>query len=145
MFKKNGGFTLVELIVVIAILAILAGVAVPAYSAYITNANESADNADLAAVKTAISSAMSFKGKAMADVDDYFCAKVENGTLTIDKVTAVGENPAVPQATIDEVFTQYTNFGGVTSVDLRAYTTLDQVQTELGITFGAYPAANPNP
>lgn len=38
MFKSNGGFTLVELIVVIAILAILAGVAVPAYSGYIAKA-----------------------------------------------------------------------------------------------------------
>ena len=38
MFKKNEGFTLVELIVVIAILAILAAVAVPAYSGYITKA-----------------------------------------------------------------------------------------------------------
>lgn len=41
--KKNGGFTLVELIVVIAILAILAGVAVPAYSGYVEKANQSAD------------------------------------------------------------------------------------------------------
>ena len=53
MFKKNGGFTLVELIVVIAILAILAGVAIPAYSGYITKANEAADVAVLDAVKTA--------------------------------------------------------------------------------------------
>ena len=38
MFKSNGGFTLVELIVVIAILAILAGVAIPAYTGYIEKA-----------------------------------------------------------------------------------------------------------
>ena len=54
MFKKNGGFTLVELIVVIAILAILAGVAVPAYSGYIAKAKEAADLTMLDSVKTAI-------------------------------------------------------------------------------------------
>ena len=53
MLKKNGGFTLVELIVVIAILAILAGVAVPAYSGYIAKANEAADYTMLDSVKTA--------------------------------------------------------------------------------------------
>ena len=53
MIKKNGGFTLVELIVVIAILAILAAIAVPAYSGYIAKANEAADLTQLDAIKTA--------------------------------------------------------------------------------------------
>ena len=53
MFKKNGGFTLVELIVVIAILAILAAVAVPAYSGYISKAQEANDMTLLDSVKTA--------------------------------------------------------------------------------------------
>ena len=63
MFKSNGGFTLVELIVVIAILAILAGIAVPAYSGYINKANESANQAAAVAVKTAVYAAYAENGK----------------------------------------------------------------------------------
>ena len=50
--KKNGGFTLVELIIVIAILAILSTGAIAGYSAYIKNANTSAVNAVLSDVST---------------------------------------------------------------------------------------------
>lgn len=57
MFKKNGGFTLVELIVVIAILAILAGVAIPAYTGYITKAKDAAAITELDAVATAVQGA----------------------------------------------------------------------------------------
>ena len=65
MFKKNGGFTLVELVVVIAILAILAGVAVPAYSGYIQKANDAAVVSELAALQTAAQSACAMNGKAL--------------------------------------------------------------------------------
>ena len=62
MFKKNGGFTLVELIVVIAILAILAGVAIPAYSGYITKAKDAQVVVDLDAVATAAQAANATAG-----------------------------------------------------------------------------------
>ena len=57
MFKKTGGFTLVELIVVIAILAILAGVAIPAYSGYIKKAQNVAVVTELDAIATAAQTA----------------------------------------------------------------------------------------
>lgn len=62
MFKKNGGFTLVELIVVIAILAILATVAVPAYSGYVKKANKAADEAEVVVVNQAIGAACAMNG-----------------------------------------------------------------------------------
>lgn len=66
MFKKTGGFTLVELIVVIAILAILAGIAIPAYSGYISKAEEAADTTTLSAIKTAAQAAMATDGAVTA-------------------------------------------------------------------------------
>ena len=57
MFKKNGGFTLVELIVVIAILAILAGVAIPAYSGYIKKAQDATVITELDAIATSAQAA----------------------------------------------------------------------------------------
>ena len=50
--KKNGGFTLVELIIVIAILAILSTGAIAGYSRYIQNANNTAIEAVLSDIST---------------------------------------------------------------------------------------------
>ena len=78
MFKKNGGFTLVELIVVIAILAILAAVAIPTYSKYISKANDSADLTALSAVKTAAMGALAAHGT----VSEVTVTVDENGTVS---------------------------------------------------------------
>jgi len=63
MFKKNGGFTLVELIVVIAILAILAGIAIPAYSGYIAKAKDAKVITELDAIATAAQAANATEGE----------------------------------------------------------------------------------
>ena len=92
MFKKNGGFTLVELIVVIAILAILAAVAVPAYNGYIGKANEAADTTALSAVKTAAQAHCATKGEVVkivvtaTDVD-IFLADGADADTDLDEVT----------------------------------------------------------
>ena len=74
MFKKTGGFTLVELIVVIAILAILAGVAIPAYSGYISKAQQAGDLTELNAIQTAVN--------AVFATEDYLPEKI-----TVTEVT----------------------------------------------------------
>lgn len=83
--KKNGGFTLVELIVVIAILAILAAIAVPAYSGYIQKANEAGDQTLLAAVNTAYAAACLENNKDMLSMGKpYPYIHVDPATGIID-------------------------------------------------------------
>ena len=100
MFKKNGGFTLVELIVVIAILAILAGVAVPVYSGYISKANEASDMTLLDSVKTAAVFAATEK-KADISVDEISVVVVKDATtgeVTSTTITAVDYTDGVKDA-----------------------------------------------
>lgn len=89
MFKKNGGFTLVELIVVIAILAILAGVAIPAYSGYINSANEAADTTALSAIKTAVFAACATEGTVTE-----IAVATNKGVVTTITVTGGGYDSA---------------------------------------------------
>ena len=85
ILKKNGGFTLVELIVVIAILAILAGVAVPAYSGYIARANDAACLSELSAIHTAAQAACSLEGTSVKSISIATSAStgVSVGDITV--------------------------------------------------------------
>ena len=85
MFKKNGGFTLVELIVVIAILAILAGIAIPAYSGYIKKANDAAVVTKLDAIATAAQAAD-------ATTDDITEVKVTDDTTVVITVATTNDS-----------------------------------------------------
>lgn len=82
LMRKNGGFTLVELIVVIAILAILAGIAVPAYSGYIQKAEKAADMQLLGAVNE------SFQAACVAE--STTAAAIRTATLDWDGNKVVG-------------------------------------------------------
>ena len=96
--RKNGGFTLVELIVVIAILAILGGIAAPAYSGYLRSARKAADLTALAAVKTACVAAMADEGAVTeiivvaADERDNAGNVSATGKISDITVTVGGEN-----------------------------------------------------
>ena len=104
MMKKNGGFTLVELIVVIAILAILAGVAVPAYTGYITKAQQSADMQVLSTVNTAA------QGLAIAEGETVTAIKVvKAGTVTVTTTPGTnGVTSAEVEALTGDLSTSFT-------------------------------------
>ena len=108
MFKKNGGFTLVELIVVIAILAILAGVAVPAYSGYITKAKDAKVVSELSAVLTA----------AQADA----AANYEGAAVNKIVVTSTGITVTIEAGDTDKTDTDLSPFYTGTIKDMLAGT-----------------------
>ena len=85
--KKNGGFTLVELIIVIAILAILSTAAIAGYSAYIENANNAAVQAVLSDIST---------GAVLANAE-------AGAVKSINVVAGTGDNSANIQITVTAV------------------------------------------
>ena len=93
--RKNGGFTLVELIVVIAILAILAGIVVPAYSGYIAKAEQAANVQMLSPIATAAQGLAIEKGATVSAI-----AVDEGGNVT---VTAADADGAAVSISGDEV------------------------------------------
>lgn len=68
--RREGGFTLIELVIVMAIIAILASLAIPVFTSTIRNAKEAALKEDLHVMRNAIDSYTMDKGKAPQSLDD---------------------------------------------------------------------------
>ena len=77
MRRREGGFTLVELMIVMLIIGVLAAVAVPSFIGSIKNAREAALKEDLHVLRDAIDSYTMDKNKAPQSLDDL----VQSGYL----------------------------------------------------------------
>ena len=136
--KKNGGFTLVELIIVIAILAILSTGAIAGYSRYINNANKTAMEAILSDIQTSAILANADAGKVGSIVVTE--GATSNGKVTLTVVvapedgktlsTSFGANFAITGAQVVNPSTAGT-FQFTLSVSANAWeaTTLKTVQS----------------
>ena len=109
--KRDGGFTLVELMIVMLIIAVLSAVAIPQFVAAIRTAKEAALKEDLHVMRNAIQSYTMDKNKAPQSLDDL----VQAGYLK-----------AIPQ----DPFTHSTDTWVTDSDD--SYSDVDQ--TEPGVT-----------
>jgi general secretion pathway protein G len=68
--RRQGGFTLVELMVVMLIISVLAAIAIPAYIASLRNAREAVLKEDLHVMRQAIDSYTMDKEKGPQSLDD---------------------------------------------------------------------------
>lgn len=88
--KKQGGFTLVEMLVVVAIIAILVMVSIPVVNASLESAKEATDAANLRAAK-AIATISFLNGDDLAANAVY---SVENGNFNGGASDAYGQSSA---------------------------------------------------
>ncbi len=114
--KKNGGFTLVELIIVIAIIAVLVAILAPQYLQYVEKSKVAADN----------STADQILSAAKVAASDEDTSLVANGTYTIIWQNADGGKSSTVTISASPSGTDITN-----------------LQNALCSALGISPSANP--
>jgi general secretion pathway protein G len=73
-FKRQSGFTLIELVIVLAVIGILLSIAIPVYQKSVEHARESALKQDLATLRSAIDQYTLDKEKAPQSLDELISA-----------------------------------------------------------------------
>ena len=92
--KRNGGFTLVELMIVVAVIGILSAIAIPIYRNYVTTAKTSAANAVLEQFPVLLEQYRAENGMMCPSCNangtyTYTYTEDNNGSVTTDTITPV--------------------------------------------------------
>lgn len=97
--RRQGGFTLIELMIVVAIVAILAAIALPAYRDFTIRSKVSEAAAAIGACKTSVAEFAYARNAWPADVDEAGCSNQATQYLATMAVTGAGIITATTAAT----------------------------------------------
>ncbi|AGA88890.1 prepilin-type N-terminal cleavage/methylation domain-containing protein [Thioflavicoccus mobilis 8321] len=87
MYKKQQGFTLIELMIVVAIIGILAAIALPAYQDYTKKAKVSEIVLAASSARTCVTEVIAGGGTDVTTCDDNFIATQYATGLTVSGTT----------------------------------------------------------
>ncbi|WP_110643634.1 pilin [Salinicola sp. CPA57] len=112
--RRQGGFTLIELMIVVAIIGILAAIAIPQYQNYVARSQISAALSTMKSLQTPAELAFQ-EGRAVADVEDIGLSAdaVQNGKIVLAEFDGRDDEGNVANPTITFTFDDKVgNFGG---------------------------------
>jgi general secretion pathway protein G len=112
-FARQGGFTLIELMIVIFIIAILVGIAAPVYKGHVLRAREAVLKEDLMTMRQAIDQYTQDKNKAPQSLEDLVSANYIRA-IPQDPITHSTETWQLVQEDVNETLEQTQS--GITDV-----------------------------
>lgn len=126
--KKNGGFTLVELIVVVAILAVLMAILIPQYIQYVARARKQTCNSNCYELSSLLNMETGLRGMPLSDeqIKELTGFKATSGKLVSDTQHICPENGDVTitystkNATYSLMCSKHGNVNGVLEKALQA-------------------------
>ena len=87
--RKQGGFTLIELMIVVAVIGVLAAIAVPQYQKYVEKGALSSALATATALKTNYEDYLAVSGAAPSSVSDIGAVSFALGTVDLNASGAI--------------------------------------------------------